>query len=250
MNEDQNFTWDDIKRMFAETRQQIKETSQQMKETDQRLDKMFAETDRQMKETDRQMKETNQKLDKMFAETDRQMKETDRQMKETDRQMKETDKKIDKRFAKLTQAMKKLDKHLGGIGKNNGDMAEEYFFSAFRKDKIFMNEKYDRIQKGFFYSFECPIGEFDIVLFNGKSVAIIEVKYKARPDNVSSEELISRIERFKKYVPEYKNHNIYLGVAAMSFKSGLASKLHKAGIATIHPVGKKMMIYDKDVKVF
>ena len=211
MNEDQNFTWDDIKRMFAETRQQIKETGQQMKETDQRLEKLFAETDKQMKETD---------------------------------------KKLDKRFSKMTQSMKKLDKHLGGIGKNNGDMAEEYFFSAFRKDKIFMNEKYDRIQKGFFYSFECPKGEFDIVLFNGKSVAIIEVKYKAKPENVVIENLISRIERFKEYVPEYKNHNIYLGVAAMSFKSGLATRLHEAGIATIHPMGKKMVIYDKDVKVF
>jgi hypothetical protein len=41
-----------------------------------------------------------------------------------------------------------------------------------------------------------------------------------------------------------------LGVAAMSFKRGLASKLHKAGIVTIHPVGKKMEIYDKTVKVF
>ena len=225
MNKDQKLTWDDIKRMFAETDRQFKEIGQRMKQTDQ------------------QMKQTDQRLDKRFAESVRQTKALEELLKEANE-------KLDKRFVKMAEEIERANSRVGGIGNSNGDMAEEYFFSAFRKDKIFMNEQYDRIQKGFFYSFECPIGEFDIVLFNGKSVAIIEVKYKATPYNIDIDDLISRIERFKKYVPEYKNHNIYLGVAAMSFKSGLASKLHKKGIATIHPVGKRMMIYDKTVKTF
>jgi hypothetical protein len=58
------------------------------------------------------------------------------------------------------------------------------------------------------------------------------------------------VEHFKKYAKEYKNHNIILGVAAMSFASGFATVLHKNGIATIHPVGKKMIIYDKNVRVY
>jgi len=211
MRNQKKTTWGDIKVMFVETDKQIKEVGQLVRETDRRLDKGLAELILQLKEESEE---------------------------------------LDKRFIETAVEMEKLNKHLGSISKNNGDMAEEYFFSAFRKDKIFMNEQYDRIQKGFFYSFECPRGEFDIVLFNGKSVAIIEVKYKARSENINIEDLISRIERFKKYVPEYKNHNIYLGVAAMSFKSGLASKLHNAGIATIHPMGKKMVVYDKTVKVF
>ena len=76
------------------------------------------------------------------------------------------------------------------------------------------------------------------------------MKYKAKPDNIDTEHLISRAERFKEFAPVYKNHNIYLGVAAMSFKKGLASELHKAGIVTIHPIGKKMVIYDKKARVF
>jgi hypothetical protein len=50
--------------------------------------------------------------------------------------------------------------------------------------------------------------------------------------------------------PNYKNHNIYLGVAAMSFRKGLEEKLHKAGIATIRQIGKKMVVFDQDVKAF
>ena len=175
MNTYQNLTWDDLKAMFAETRELSNENSKQIHE---------------------------------------------------------------------------LNRQLGGITRSNGDMAEEFFFNAFRKDKIFMNEKYDQIHKGYFYSIDDIMNEFDIVFINGKSIAIIEVKYKARPDNIDIEHLTSRAERFKENAPIYKNHNIYLGVAAMSFKKGLASDLHQAGIVTIHPVGKKMMICNKGMKVF
>lgn len=182
-------------------------------------------------------------IKEMFAETDKKIKKTDQRfdkgIAELRLYLKEENSKLDKRFAETAAEMEKLNKHLGGISKSNGDMAEEYFFSAFRKDKIFMNEKYDRIQKGLFYSLECPKGEFDIVLFNGKSVVIIEVKYKARPENVNSDDLILRVERFKKYFPEYKHHKIYLAVAAMSFKKGLATICIKPALQPYIRLGRK-----------
>ena len=176
--------------------------------------------------------------------------QTSQQIEETWQQMKETDRRLEKLRVEVAEEIKEVNRQIGGITRSNGDLAEEFFFNAFRKDKIFMNEKYDRIHKGYFYSIDDIRNEFDIVFINGKSIAIVEVKYKARPDNINIEHLISRVDRFKEFAPEYKSHNIYLGVAAMSFKKGLASNLHQAGIVTIHPVGKKMVIYDKEAKVF
>ena len=164
--------------------------------------------------------------------------------------IKESNEKIDKVFAQTAQEVDRICKELGGISRSNGDLAEEFFFNAFRKDKIFMGEKYDRIHKGYFSTVDPYRYEYDIVFFNGTNIAIVEVKYKAKPENIDIDALLLRVEHFKKYTKEYKNHKIYLGVAAMSFKKGLASKLHNAGIATIHPAGKKMVIYDKEVKVF
>ena len=186
-------------------------------------------------------------LKAMIAENTQQMKESRQRMEELNAK---TDRQIKKIRADMAKDFKELNRQLGGISKSNGDMAEEFFFNAFRKDKIFMNEKYDQIHKGYFYSIDDIRNEFDIVFINGKSIAIVEVKYKAKPENIDTEHLISRAERFKNFAPVYKNHKIYLGVAAMSFKKGLASDLHKAGIVTIHPVGKKMVIYDKEAKVF
>jgi rRNA-processing protein FCF1 len=76
------------------------------------------------------------------------------------------------------------------------------------------------------------------------------VKYRAKHENIKIDKLISRAKYIKENNDEYKNHNFYLGVAAMSFDKRLAKKLRQAGIATIHHRGKKMLVYDKDVKVF
>jgi len=222
MNTYQNLTWDDLKAMIAETTQQVKETTQQMKESKQR------------------MKESEQRMEKLNAESKQRMDEMNAK---SDQDFKKFQDEVAKDF-------KELNRQIGGISKSNGDMAEEFFFNAFRKDKIFMNEKYDQIHKGYFYSIDDIRNEFDIVFINGKSIAIVEVKYKAKSENIDTDHLISRAERFKEFAPVYKNHKIYLGVAAMSFKKGLASDLHKAGIVTVHPIGKKMVIYDKGARVF
>jgi hypothetical protein len=221
----QDLTWQAIKERFDQTEQLIKETSQQMKETDRQMKENDLRLTKMREETDRQMKENDLRLTKMREETDRLMKENSREIKE-------------------------LNRSLGGISNSNGDMAEEFFFNIFRRNKTFVNEHYDSVQKNYFYSNGEAGAESDIVLFNGTSVAIIEVKYKATQKNIRIEKLISNVTLFKKCSPIYRNHKVYLGVAAMSFGKWLEQELHDAGIATIHPLGKKIVIYDKDVREF
>jgi len=179
-------------------------------------------------ETDKRFKKTEQMIDKLGERTS----EVAQQSKETDR------------------SIKNLSKLVGGMGNSNGEMAEEYFYNAFKADKFFANERFYKVRRNQIYRKEEIKAEFDLVLLNGKSAVLIEIKYNAKPDNVSIEKIISKIEYFKILYPECMNFNIYLGVAAMSFKEGLEAELHKAGIATIRPVGKKMVRFDKDVKVF
>jgi hypothetical protein len=170
--------------------------------------------------------------------------------KNSDQRSKEWNENFEKEKKESDQRLEKLERLIGGIGNSNGEMAEEFFYNTLKRDKTFVNEQFDMIKRNYFYYHDEISAESDIVLFNGTSAAIIEVKYNAKPDNVDIEHLISRVSLFKKHSPEYKNHKIYLGVAAMSFKKGFALKIQKAGIATIRPVGKKIVVYDKSVKVF
>jgi len=177
------------------------------------------------------------------AQTSLENKEGFRELREDSRKLREEQKETDKQ-------LKKLGQYIGGIAHSNGEMAEEYFYNSFKADKTFANEKFDRIKRNMAFKGMDKEAEFDLVLFNGKSAALIEIKYNAKPKNISVEKIISRVEIFRTLVPECENYNIYLGVAAMSFKEGLEAELHQAGIATVRPIGKKMVVFDKDVKVF
>jgi len=207
MNENQEPTWDDIKKMFDKSAQLMEKSSK--------------------------------KFDKMVAENARERKEAAQERKEAAQRRKEIDKQI-----------AELNRNLGGISNSNGEIAEEYFYNTFKRDKTFANEKFDQVRRRIYKEYYQDEMECDIFLFNGKSAAIIEVKYNAKSKNVSVNKLIARVEPFKRLFPEYQNHNIYLGVAALSFRGSLVKKLHQAGIATIHQIGKRMVVYDKDVKAF
>ena len=222
MKKKQNPTWDDIKKMFAET------------------DRLFKESWREIQEDKRQMKEDR-----------RQMKESDRKLKEENALWKkEMNQEWKERSKEMDTYLKELGRQIGGIAHSNGALAEEYFYNAFKRNMTFVDESFDKIKKNLSYNNGTLEAEFDLVLFNGKSAALIEIKYNAKPDNIDIETIIFRVEVFRILFPEFAHYNIYLGVAAMSFKKDLVCRLHRAGIATIRPVGKKMVVYNKKVKVF
>ena len=180
-----------------------------------------------------------QSLTEKQAETDRQMKETDRQMKETDRKMAETDRK-----------MKNVAEMIGGMANSNGDFAEEYFINSIEQDKNIFGEHFDECissSKRYDKSSGKKI-ERDILLVNGKSVAIVEVKYKARREDV--EKLINKLSDFRALYMQYHSHGIYLGLAAMSFDKGVEEKCLESGIAVIKQVGDTVVVSDENMKVF
>jgi len=151
--------------------------------------------------------------------------------KETDRQMKE------------------LQKTFGNWGNNFGEIAEEYFYNSFEKGKrSFFGEKFDDIDKrvkGIEKGFK---DEYDILLMNGKSVGIIEVKHKAHENDIPN--VLRKAETFRENFPKYKNHKIYLGLATMAFYPALEKECIKEGIAIIKQVGDTVVINDKHLKVF
>jgi len=166
-----------------------------------------------------------------IQETNRQMKETDLQMKETDRRMKE------------------LQKQIGGMANNQGSFAEEYFFNSFENEqKNFFGERFDEIEKNLKNRFEGITDEYDIVLFNHTSVALIEVKYKAHVNDVPT--VLKKAETFRILFPNYKDFKIYLGLASMSFYPELEEECINQGIAVIKQVGDSVVINDTNLKVF
>ncbi len=144
--------------------------------------------------------------------------------------------KLSAKIADLVEENKKLAKQIGGINDNIGYHAEQFFQNVFTEKKIFGGIKYDDIILNMAHKEKTGKVEFDIVLENGSSLALIEVKNRIHPDFV--QQLVGeRVSKFRKYFPEYKDYDVYLGIAGFSFDKAVLEEAQKYGVGIIRQVG-------------
>jgi len=176
--------------------------------------------------------------------------ETAKQMAENAKKSAEIDVKIDK----LTVDIDKMREELGNIGHNNGLVAEEIVYHSLNKNMTFAGIEFDSIDKGVTREKKLPDGkkvkgEYDVVLHNGTSVAIIEVKHRVGRESLTR--LIEmQLPRFRQIFPQYKDFKMYLGLGGMSFEKGVEEEARRQGIATLMLSGDAVEINDKDVKAW
>jgi len=145
--------------------------------------------------------------------------------------------------------MKEIRETLGGWANNHGSFAEEYFYNSFEKGKQnFFGEKFDKIEKNVKGIKKGYQDEYDLLLINGKTIGIVEVKFKAHKYDVPK--ILKKVETFRENFPMYKNHKVYLGLASMAFYPVLEQECIKKGIAIIKQMGDTVVINDKHLKVF
>jgi hypothetical protein len=166
-----------------------------------------------------------------------------------DQRMKETDRRIEKSREDYERRMKKMEETMGSWTYNHGSFAEEYFFNSFESgQQDFFGERFDKIEKNIKNSSKTLQDEYDIVMYNGAYVAIIEVKYKAHKNDLPI--VLKKADTFRILCPDYKDSKIYLGLASMSFYPELEQECIKQGIAVIKQVGDTVVINDAHLKVF
>jgi Holliday junction resolvase-like predicted endonuclease len=109
---------------------------------------------------------------------------------------------------------------VGGISNNQGAIAEEFFYNSIKSKPVLSGITYDFIDKNVTRSKGKITDEYDILLVNGKDIAIIEVKYKTNERDI--EKLLGRkYTNFKKLYPEYKNYNHHLVLASFYINEDL-----------------------------
>jgi hypothetical protein len=174
-----------------------------------------------------------------LLENREQIRETERIVRENALQMKDTDRR-----------MKELQKTIGDWSHNHGSFAEEYFFNSFEKGKQnFFGETFNEIEKNLKpKKKQNTEDEYDIVMSNGSSVAIVEVKFKAHEKDIA--DIKNKAKTFRILCPDYKDYKIYLGLASMSFYEELEQACLAEGIAVIKQVGEKVVINDAHLKAF
>ncbi len=174
------------------------------------------------------------------AQTDKQLAENAKQQAKTDEQMKKTDEKIDK-----------LSKELGNIGNNNGAVAEEFFWNALKESKEFKGIKVDFSDRNAYRKKGSLADEFDILLWNGSSVIIVETKYKVHP-NLIEKIKEKKIPNFKKLFSDKAAHKIYYAIAGFAIPDEVAEEAKKEGFFVIKQFAdsENIIIENNEIKAY
>ena len=151
--------------------------------------------------------------------------------------------KTDAQLAKTDAQLAKTERILSGIGINLGHAAEEFFSHSLQKNKILGKIRFDAVALQLKAHKGKVQDEFDVVMYNGDAVGIVEVKHKVHPADV--EQLIMRkLPNFKALFPKYADAAFYLGIAGMSIPQEVVEMAEDEGVAVLRQEGRVLAMND------
>jgi hypothetical protein len=174
---------------------------------------------------------------------------TDQELKDLVASLAVDTKELKKIFAKSDAKWERISARLGSMADNQGYTTEDYFYNSLLDTMKMGDIKYDDIAKNIHVKSKRMEDEFDIVMYNGNSIALIECKYKAHKSDV--ENLIhKKVTNFRLSHPDFADYKIYLGIASFGFYSELEQYAKENGVAILKQKGDITTIEDNNLKVY
>lgn len=157
-------------------------------------------------------------IEQGFQEVWRMFKETDKKFEETARQIKETDEKFDKYFGKLQEYERNWSKLVESLVKPS--VARQ-----FQKRRIPVFHTFQRVES----TLNGDNMEIDLLLENGDTVVLVEVKTTLRVNDVN-EHIEHRLKPFKRFFPRYADMKVYGAIAYIHVEEDADRYAYKQGL--------------------
>jgi Holliday junction resolvase-like predicted endonuclease len=189
-------------------------------------------TDQELKDLVASLAVKSDRLDEQLARTDAQLAQTDTKFEEKLSQM-QAETRAD--LIESARVLKEVSRRMGAMASNQGDVAEEFFFNSLDAKPQIGNITFDSVTPNQIFSRKGSSSEFDIVMVNGQSVALIEVKYKAHVSDLDQVE--EQVQRYRKWRPEHKDYKIYSGLAGFSVPPDVVKEAQQRGLFVLKRTG-------------
>ena len=161
---------------------------------------------------------------------------TDLELKELVASLALAQNKTDEQMARTDARLDKLATMYGGVSNNQGAVAEAFYFNSLKHNPVLRGIRFDSVHKNLNNNRQGIQGEYDIVLSNGQDVFVIEVKYKAHPNDL--ETLINKkAVNFKTLFPFYKDHKMHLGLASFHLDDKTIQSALDQGVTVLQRKG-------------
>jgi len=168
--------------------------------------------------------------------TQEQLAQAILELKNSNLRLESSQKKSDAKMIETQESLKRIGKMVGNISNNQGDIAEEFFYNSLKAKPSMAGINYDFIEPNAHRSRNDIEDEYDILLVNGKDIAIIETKYKAHTSDI--EKLINKkYTNFKKLYPEYKDYKHHLGLASFNMNEDVKEMASKNNVILLQRKG-------------
>ena len=209
--------------------------------TDKELKELVANLIASQAKTDAQMAASQTRIEQAQAKTDAQMAKTDEKLNRLSELYNAASNKTDEKLNRLSEMY-------GGVSSNLGSAAEEFFLNSLTANPVVGGMKFDNIMPNLRISKKNKQGEFDIVLVNGSSVDVIEVKYKVHPSDI--EKATKNLKRYRDFFPEHKNYDLYGGIAGFSVPPDAVKAAKEQGLFVLKRVGEVLKTDAKEMRAF
>jgi flagellar motor protein MotB len=230
------------KQLLKEEREKLKEE----REKEKQLSKEEREKEKQLLKEDREKLKEEREQEKQLLQEER---EKEKQLLQEEREKKKEEQlEYKNRMEDFDKKFKNTFEMIGGISRSNGEFCEEYFINSFKENPILFGEKFDRVID---YPKPDPMvinDEYDLVLRNGSTVALIEMKYKASVNDVGK--MFSKLHSYRANFPLFKEYKTYLCLASFRFPKNVRVKADQEGIVLIEQRGEKIEIVSKNIKTW
>jgi len=157
---------------------------------------------------------------------------TDAQLAKTDAQLAKTDAQLAKTDARL----RRLAEMYGGVGNSLGAVAEEFYHNSLKPNPVLAGTRFDFIDRNVTRSRDGIEDEFDLLLVNGREVFVVEVKHKARENDL--ERLLNeKAPNFRRLFPEHAGRRQRLALATFHIHDELKKLALARGVTVLQRKG-------------
>ena len=173
---------------------------------------------------------------------------TDQELKDLVANLVISQAKTQAEVAETSRVIKEVGRRMGSMASNQGDVAEEFFYNTLFDKPEVGGIRFDRVLKNISGGKPGHQAEFDVVMHNGASMAIVEIKYKAHLNDI--EQVERQLERYRDIFPEYKNYKLFGGIAGLSMPDDVVNAAREKGFFVLKRKGELLETQAEGMKAF
>jgi hypothetical protein len=146
----------------------------------------------------------------------------------------------------INESNKRMGEQLGGIANNQGAVAEEFFYNSLLDQPQIGTLKFTKIVRNSVVGHKGKQTEYDLLLVNGKSVVVVEVKYRLRPEHLGK--LAAQLVAFKRDHAEFKGFKVYGALAGFYVPATLLEEATAHGYMVLQRKGGLLVSHTEGLR--